>query len=163
MGQTASSAITFPDLTAGRVRICVSGFKISHHTGRARQIADLIAKTYPDQYETWFAFTSNDEYRGEGPDSLLKKARAGMPEDNPLQQHRTSPYCWLEMGQAVDGKTYPHPSRGVHIWALGGRDRLCEWVQTTFPESPENAAIRALATDPSIFDAWVDETPGTSQ
>ena len=51
-----------PQLTPGITYICVSGFKISHHTGRACHIAKEIAKAHPE-YKTWFYFDSPSNYR----------------------------------------------------------------------------------------------------
>jgi len=32
----------------GKTRLCVAGFTASPHTGRARKLAGLIAKKYPE-------------------------------------------------------------------------------------------------------------------
>eukprot|EP01098_Paradermamoeba_levis_P001621 TRINITY_DN11890_c0_g1_i1.p1 TRINITY_DN11890_c0_g1~~TRINITY_DN11890_c0_g1_i1.p1 ORF type:complete len:155 (-),score=47.33 TRINITY_DN11890_c0_g1_i1:23-487(-) len=134
------------NIPAQKTVLCVSGFTISHHTGRARRIADEIQKQYPDKIETWYYFGSGEEYRG-----LLDDLKKEMPADNPLQQHRTSPFCWLEF------------SNGNPIQWIGGRDRLCEWAQSHFSDLPPTIT-ELISTGPSvIWDVNVNITPGTLQ
>eukprot|EP00536_Pseudo-nitzschia_multiseries_P008499 jgi/Psemu1/305749/fgenesh1_kg.216_\ len=138
----------------GVTRICVSGFGISHHTGRARAIATAIAEAYPDKYETWYYFDS----LGFRPDFLesiqaeIKDSGAEAPE------HKTSPFCWLEESSGST-KTYT---------AVGGRDRLAEWAMKTFDESDvKHETIWTLSkTEPTH--TWKEikfdsSTPGTAK
>ncbi len=132
---------------------------MSHHTGRARKIADLIAQRHAALFDTWFRFTSQDEYRG--PHGLLTLLQAQMPEGHPLKTHRTSPFVWIETAEPVEG-AYKPEGRDCYVLPLGGRDRFCEWVHKQ-PVLEQDEQVRALATEPSVFDAWVNEAPGTSQ
>jgi hypothetical protein len=134
----------------------VAGFGISNHTGRARVIADAIAKAYPEDYETWFYFDT----RGFRPEFLntvkeeIKESGASVPED-----HKSSPFCWLETAGAASKK---------EMTAIGGRDMLCEWVQAKFDASDsKNAGFLPLCEgEPPIswkvlvFDS---KTPGTAK
>ncbi len=52
-----------PPPPSGTTRVCVTGFTLSHHTGRAQQIAALLAKNQANKFESWFFFCGNDEYR----------------------------------------------------------------------------------------------------
>ena len=50
----ASGSRTLParlPVPAGKTRVCVAGFTLSHHTGRARKVMDAIVKAHPDTYE----------------------------------------------------------------------------------------------------------------
>ena len=154
-----ASEIVFPPAVPGKQRICVSGFTLSTHAGRARQVADLIAATYPAAFDTWYRFSSSDEFRG--PQGLLTRLQAQMPEGHPLRTHRTSPFVWIESPEQIEG-SYKPEGRDVFVLPLGGRDRFVEWVhkQEAFKT---NEALLALATTPSLLDAWVNEEPGTSQ
>jgi len=77
-----------PAVPSGVTRICVSGFGISHHTGRARQIAATIAAAHPESYETWFYFDSRG-YRT-FLDSILGQLTEG--ERAKVAGHRQSPF-----------------------------------------------------------------------
>lgn len=136
-----------------------SGFKVSHHTGRAVQIARLLQRTLPDKYETWFAFQWDAGYRG--PEGLLTKFQSELPDGHPLKAHRTSPFVWLEFPEAADGTLQTKDGR--HVLPLGGRDRFCEYLHKTLENNEKNRPILDLAAEPSFADAWVDETPGSSQ
>lgn len=150
MGASIGKPLPRSPVPAGKLRICVSGFGMSHHTGRARSIADLIVKTYPDVYETWFYFDS----KGYRPD-FLESVKAELPEDQQkaFKHHNSSPFCWLEKPDGA--KT-----------ALGGRDRFCEWVQDNFKDKKGKDApfLKLCASSPSVTEAWFDtSTPGTAK
>eukprot|EP01113_Clastostelium_recurvatum_P003914 TRINITY_DN1172_c0_g1_i1.p1 TRINITY_DN1172_c0_g1~~TRINITY_DN1172_c0_g1_i1.p1 ORF type:complete len:178 (+),score=29.86 TRINITY_DN1172_c0_g1_i1:35-535(+) len=159
----SASQVVFPPAVPGKSRLCVSGFSLSTHAGRAQQIASLIARTYPNAWDSWFFFSSSAQFRGPE-QGLLPRIQAAMPADHPLRAHRTSPFCWVELTEPAEG-TYQMPARpDCHILPLGGRDRLCEYVLRTFPaDDARNAPIREAARNPTLGDAWVDETPGTVQ
>lgn len=148
MGNTPPKAIPPRNpVSVGKTRLCVAGFTLSHHTSRAAQLARAIVAQYPQQYESWFYF-DNKGYRGEN--GLLQQVKAEMNEKQRerFENHKSSPFCWIE---TADGT----------IDAKGGRDRFCEWAAEKFPE---NAEIKALTeSQPSLLEAWVDESPGTAQ
>ncbi len=154
-----AAEVVFPPAVPGKLRICVIGFTLSHHTGRAQQVAALIASTYPEAYDTWFRFSSSDEYRGEG--GLLPRLQAQMPEGHPLRAHRSSPFVWLESAEPLEGGFKPE-GRDVFLLPLGGRDNFVAWVHKQ-PAFAKDEKLLALATEPSFLDAWVNEEPGTSQ
>ena len=61
MGASASRAKPVPERTpvpAGKVRVCVAGFAVSHNVGRAAAVARAIVANRPDQFESWFYFDS---------------------------------------------------------------------------------------------------------
>jgi len=114
-----SEPLPRPPVPEGKTRICVAGFGFSHHTGRAREIAQSIAEAYPDEYETWFYFDSRG-FRPTFLDSIkqeIKESGGVLPED-----HNTSPFVWLE---TVDASK-------KELTGIGGRDKLCEWTKSTF-------------------------------
>jgi hypothetical protein len=129
-----------PPVTPGLTYICVSGFKISHHTGRACEIAKEIAKAYPE-YKTWFYFDSPSKYR-----KFLKiiKGELSLEDQNKFKNHKTSPFCWLETSE---GKI-----------AIGGRDRLCEWVNNSEKFEKDFLIKKLTTTDPKLLDAFFDNT-----
>mmetsp|Transcript_26684 Transcript_26684/g.40926 ORF Transcript_26684/g.40926 Transcript_26684/m.40926 type:complete len:160 (+) Transcript_26684:28-507(+) len=143
MGNTAPAR---PAVPAGKTRICISGFGISHNVSRAQQVADIIASTYPDKYETWYYF-STPGFR-----ALLKEIKAELPEremgkesttdkGTTVATHHSAPFVWFEQaaGNGNDGKTYN---------VKGGRDLFCAWAVKEFPNDTK---IQELAgTGPSL-------------
>jgi hypothetical protein len=129
-----------PPLTPGITYICVSGFKISHHTGRACQIAKEIAKAHPE-YKTWFYFDNVSKYK-----KFLKiiKTEFSTEEQYKFKNHKTSPFCWLETS---DKKI-----------AIGGRDRLCEWVNNSEKFEKDSIIKNLTTTEPKILEAFFDNT-----
>ncbi len=129
-----------PKIEPGITYICVSGFKISHHTGRACHIAKEISKSYPE-YKTWFYFDNGSKYR-----KFLKiiKTEFSFEEQCKFKNHKTSPFCWLETSE-----------RKI---AIGGRDRLCEWVNNS-GKFEKNSFIKNLTTtEPKLLEAFFDNT-----
>jgi hypothetical protein len=112
----------------------VAGFTISHHTGRARTIAALIAKKYPEKYESWFYFTSGEAYY-----AFLKDTFDSVPFPQHLKGHSSSPFVWFERG----GNNEIEP--------IGGRDYFAEWAKKTFAEDKQ---VVELASDVSLMDAF---------
>ena len=144
MGNSAPKAVPPKQpVAAGKVRIGVSGFSISHHTGRALKLAQLIVSTYPQQYEAWYYF---DTKGYKGLNGFLANIKAQLSNDQQLRfsEHQSSPFCWLETDKGLQG--------------LGGRDRFCEWASKTFPN---DSAIRKLTdTEPSLItDLFFDSNP----
>lgn len=145
MGGTASVPSARPAVPAGKVRLCVAGFGISHHTSRAKKIATLIQSTYPDKYETWFYFDS----RGFRPDFLAQiKSELNTEQQEKFAAHKTSPFCWLEFEDGTKD-------------AKGGRDFFSEWALKEFPN--DEAIMNLAGTGPSITEVLVDSKPGTVQ
>ena len=148
MGSTPSKPLPRLAVPAGKTRLCVSGFSVSHHTGRARAIVDSIVKTYPEEYESWFYF-DNSGFRPIFLESV--KSQLSDEQKTAFAAHKTSPFCWLE-------KTDEKP------FAIGGRDRLCEWAIGKFEDNDKNAPFLKLCkSGPRIKDAFFDSsTPGTA-
>jgi len=97
---------------AGIIRLCVAGYGISPNYTRARNVAVLLSKQFPDQYEFWTFGPSRDEYFDWL--STWKNSTLNDPT-SAWQSHATAPICWLEKD---DGS----------IQIIGGRDRLVEWT-----------------------------------
>ncbi len=140
----------------GKTRICVAGWKMSPHVGRASNVARTIASKFPNKYETWFFFSFGMNLRGENGDGnggLYRSIKDMLHGDDKtrLQGHRTVPFCWME---SSDGS----------VKGIGGRDNLCEWVQTQ-PELMADDEMKTLATtQPSTREiAFFDQSPGTAQ
>lgn len=81
-----------PPVPSNMVRICISGFHISPHVGRAVKLAEAIAEAHPDKFETWFYLSTVAHY------SFLRKKQAeqGWRPDRPPEQ-------WTEGGSNRDG------------------------------------------------------------
>jgi len=132
MGCTASVPLGRPGVPTGMIRLCVSGFGISHHTGRAKEIVDTIVQTYPDEYESWYYF---DTF-GFRPQFLTSiKSELTLEQQNEFKDHNTSPFCWVE----TPNSRQP--------FAIGGRDKLCEWVFKHFADNEQNAKILKLCRE----------------
>jgi hypothetical protein len=96
---------------AGKIRICVTGYTISHHTGRTRKIATHLAREHPDKFETWFYFAGSEYHE------FTKQKFEQVPFPEHLKGHGSSPFVWLETGA------------GNQITPIGGRSHFCEWIQ----------------------------------
>jgi len=105
-----------------KTRICVAGYKMSNHTGRARRIAALIARKYPNDYETWFYFDGASCYY-----HFLQVTFDPVPFPDHLKGHASSPFVWLETGN-------------LDIKPIGGRSHLAEWAIKTFSNDEEIVA-----------------------
>jgi len=120
----------------GKTRICVSGYTISIHFKRARNVAYEIAKADPNAYETWFYGPPRDKYF----EWLTNfKQTEAVPDE--WKDHKTSPICWFE-----------RPGQPIEI--IGGRDKLCEWTIKNFPDSPA-----AKLADSSVFSELFGDEP----
>ena len=135
----------------GQTRLCVAGFGISHHTGRARRIVDSIVSIYPETYESWYFFNTFG-YR-----DYLSELKTELSEEQQKQfaTHKSSPFCWIE-------KENEKP------FAIGGRDKLCDWVVAHFPASDgKNTPILDLCRDEptrSFKETFFDNSrPGTAK
>lgn len=102
----------------------------------------MIQKTFPDDFETWYWFGSNEEYRGKdlggGFLADLKKNRLLLPDDSPLLKHVSSPFVWIEKGEE---KT-----------ALGGRDKFCEWIHAQDKFKGDSKVIMKIRNNVCVFD-----------
>jgi hypothetical protein len=152
-GSSSKEATPRTEVPGGKVRVCVAGFGLSHHTGRARSIAESVVGASPEKFESWFYFNTSG-YKGEGGLLSVVKKELTVEQQDQFAQHKSSPFCWLEY---PDGKKL----------ALGGRDNFCDWVNNNaeFKEDfAKNAALKDLTTTmPGLGEAWVDESSGTAQ
>jgi hypothetical protein len=119
----------------GKIRLCIAGYTISHHTGRSRKIIAVVAKKYPAQYESWMYFPSHKEF-----EAFCKTTFDPVPFPPHLKGHSTSPFCWTETTDAA-GVTKINP--------IGGRDHLCGWVLAKFPSDEELKVL--CTTAPSLL------------
>lgn len=128
-----------PAVPNGVIRICVSGFGMSHHTGIAQKLATVITQKHPDQYEPWFYFSTmgfrkflKEDILPRLPDA--EKAKSGTSDKGTtIAEHHSSPFIWLE--ETKDNETV--------YTALGGRDMFCEWADKTFPDDEDVKALTA--------------------
>lgn len=103
----------------GKIRICVAGYTHSGPTAKAHYLADMIAKAFPDKYETWYYF---DQYAFH---AFTQKKFDPVPFPAHLKGHSTSPFVWFETGS--NNKIEP----------IGGSDHFSQWVLKTFPKNAE--------------------------
>eukprot|EP00931_Biecheleriopsis_adriatica_P071106 TRINITY_DN44962_c0_g1_i1.p1 TRINITY_DN44962_c0_g1~~TRINITY_DN44962_c0_g1_i1.p1 ORF type:complete len:153 (-),score=29.13 TRINITY_DN44962_c0_g1_i1:11-469(-) len=145
MGQQAAKIPPRPPVAAGKTRICIAGYGISHHTNRAGRLARAIVDANPDKYESWFYFNTK------GYPELLSKVKTELSasQQKEFAAHKTAPFCWLEL---PDGRRD----------AKGGRDKLCEWVIRHFTTQRYDEALEIALLTPTLTELWVDSTPGTA-
>ena len=77
-----------PPVAPGKTRICVAGFTTCPETGHAHYLANTLAKSFPDKYETWYYFDNYEYY----PFVKEKFKQVEFPEE--LKGHNTSPFVW---------------------------------------------------------------------
>jgi len=139
----SSSSVPVPSrkpVPVGKTRLCIAGYKISHHTGRARTIIGLIAKKYAADYESWMYFASGSDF-----EAFLKVTFDPVPFPDHLKGHGSSPFCWIETYDAA-------APNGIKIEPLGGRSHLCPWVLQRFPGDEE---LKGLCTSgPGLMEAF---------
>ena len=101
-----------PPIGAGKTRICIAGFTHSAPTSKAHYMADIIAKAFPDKFETWYYWDSGSAFYG----YIIPKFDS-VPFPPHLKGHSTSPFVWLERGAE---KT---------IEPIGGAKEFSAWVK----------------------------------
>ena len=130
----------------GKTRICVAGCKVCDHAGRARRLADFIARKYPNEYETWFYFDSAKFF-----DYFNYETFGKVPFPEHLKGHSTSPFCWLEKGNN-------------NIDPIGGRSHLAEWAEKTFPNDKDIIeCAKSSWTFGDVFHAFGSEIQPTAK
>ena len=117
----------------GKIRICVAGFTHSSPTAKAHYLVDMIAKRYPDKYESWYYFDQYTFFQ------FTKWKFDAVPFPQHLKGHETSPFCWLEDSK---GKITP----------LGGSEHISEWTIGNI----EDADSRKYAEEPWKVSAYLD-------
>lgn len=142
MGSNGSKPTPPPTLpiASGKVRICIAGFKLSTHTGRARHIAVRLANMRPDLFETWFYFDSSDNYY-----AFLADKFANVTFPDHLKGHDSSPFVWVERGEQRD------------ITPIGGRTEFCGWLTSEYADVVEAGGdeFKKLVTSgPDLLDAF---------
>ncbi len=73
------------------------------------------------------------------------KAELSPEQQEQFKNHKSSPFCWLE---TFDGKKI----------VIGGRDRLCEWVNNSEKFKNNQAVKRLTMTEPSLLEGVFDCT-----
>jgi len=129
---TSNNATHRWEVLENKTRICVAGFFISNHTGRARRLAAMIARKYPKEYETWFYFDSPGCYY-----HFLQETFDNVPFPQHLKGHDSSPFVWFETGKNV-------------IEPIGGRSHFAEWAINRFKNDAE--IVECASTDWSLGD-----------
>ena len=124
-----------PEIPSGKTRICVAGFGISPHTGRAKNIASAIANKYGDKYETWFYFSSfgfssflNDTLKPEIPDDQKKK-EGTKDKGKTIAEHTSSPFVWLESYDSDQKKNVVRPHLAGEICLVIGSSKHSQMMQ----------------------------------
>ena len=119
-------------VSAGKTRICVGGFTLSHRTNRAATLARTIVSQYPDEYESWFYFDSKG-FRDK--DGLLTQVKALLTDEQKetFCAHKSSPLCWLE---TADGRIDCKGGGERQILRMGDKDISREWWNQKFSELP---------------------------
>ena len=139
MGASESKPPASLPVPVGKVRICMAGLKLSHHTGRAREIAVRLAALRPDLFETWFYYDSSSNFY-----SFLGAKFETVPFPPHLKGHDSSPFVWLETAPNV-------------VEPIGGRSHFCEWLLKNHSGIVEAAGgdfSRLVSTGPSLTEAF---------
>lgn len=116
----------------GKIRICVAGFTHSGPTAKAHYLADLIARSNPAKYESWYYFDSFAFY------PFTKAKFDSVPFPPHLKGHATSPFCWLERTPNI-------------IEPLGGSDHLSNWAL----DNIQDKAVRDYAAKTNILNFYL--------
>lgn len=129
---------------AGKVRVCMVGFPMSHHTGRAHQIAAQLAAKVPNEVETWFYWAKSAEFY-----AFTEKRFASVPFPDHLKGHGSSPFVWLEEPPKAGGQ-------GNATTPIGGRAEFVAWIQKTYPQllDADKEFAKLVETGPSISEAF---------
>ena len=116
----------FSQIEPGKIRLCVAGFPGSPPTAHSHYLADKIAQSHPDQFETWYYWSYFAYYKflSEKFDKVCFKSIGAKH----LIGHDTSPFVWLERSAEDDGKK---------VECIGGNDHFCEWVKENFAKESE--------------------------
>lgn len=142
-----------PPVPADKTRICVSGFGVSHNTGRAQKLASAIAKEHPDKYETWFYFSTFQfkdflkTLKQEIPEEQQSKLSTMDSKTKTIAVHSSAPFVWLER-------------RDNQIEAIGGRDKFCDWATNEFPGEEPIQALSSVEEPPYSELFFDNSTPG---
>ena len=167
------STIPVPDrpiVPPGRIRICVAGVQVSHNVGKAVHIAEQIARSYPDVYETWFYFGSCGCCGGTGYFDVLPQFIEPMPETElskestldkgtTVQNHRSAPFIWLEEGGTVGENGECLQFSGKKLTAIGGADKFRLWALDTFPEDEAVQAVAGIPPNICVNLCFDDSVP----
>lgn len=126
-------------MPSGKTRICIAGFKISHHTGKAHKMAAMIAEKFPDRFESWYYWAWSGQYN-----DFLKETFDPVPFPPHLKGHGSSPFVWLEHS---DGSGVTNT-----ITPIGGREHFVEWIKKEFTghTQEETAIVEFAAVAPSL-------------
>ena len=138
-GQSAETHPVRTPVPEGVTRICIAGYRVSHHTGRARKIAALVAKKYGDKYETWFYWNSGGKFY-----QFTGEVFSAVTFPDHLKGHDSSPFVWFETSAA--GATNK-------IEPIGGRIELAAWALKTFPDDKELPELCSAGGPPLFCDA----------
>ena len=122
----------------GKVRICVAGFEIASPTAKSHYLADMVARKYPDLFETWYYFDSYAFF------AFTREKFESVSFPAHLKGHATSPFVWLETGASNV------------IEPLGGSDHFSAWVLAN--NKITDPAIRAYAEAPWKVSAYLTGT-----
>lgn len=114
-----------------KIRICVAGGTHSAPSARAHYLADAIAASNPEKYETWYYFDQYEFW------PFVKEKFDPVPFPAHLKGHATMPFVWLERHNPVSGATN-------EITPIGGSDHFAAWAQ----ENIEDPHVKALAKQP---------------
>lgn len=146
----ATKIPTRPPVPAGKTRICIAGFSVSHNVGRAQKIGAAIAAAHPDAFETWHYFSNfgfgllMEDIKAEIPEDQKNKKSTLDNNDQTMGSHHSAPFVWLE-------KSEPSPDDAAKtirkIIAIGGRDMFCVWAQETFKDESKDTDILALCLE----------------
>ena len=137
MGGTAST-VRPGAVPAGKTRICMIGYSISHNCLNAQQILVAITEAKKEEYESWWKWggrLSKGWFRNPTT-GLLPQVLGELSEADQakFKGHTTAPFCWLE-----------HPDGSKT--GLGGRDDFAAWAAQELKDVPSVAAL-AIPEEP---------------
>lgn len=121
---------------SGKTRICVVGYStVSPSTAHAHELADVIAKSMPQKFESWYYFSNM------GWSSYCVSRTKDVEFPSELKGHSTSPFVFLE----EDG--------GAKTTPIGGDSQFSAWAlkQRDFADSTD---VLAAAKKPAAAALW---------
>eukprot|EP00121_Abeoforma_whisleri_P015747 Awhi_evm1s14482 len=121
------------------LRLCISGFTVSHYTKHGKELVEEIVKSNPEKYESWFFFCFTAKEHGAFVNQIKLKLPSDQKEKFNVRDGWSAPFIWIEK---EDGS----------ISAIGGCDETREWAAPLFPD---NELIQKLcSTKPSLWDLF---------
>eukprot|EP00743_Colponemidia_sp_Colp-15_P014826 GILK01017656.1.p1 GENE.GILK01017656.1~~GILK01017656.1.p1 ORF type:complete len:227 (+),score=9.47 GILK01017656.1:83-682(+) len=153
------------EVPRGKIRICVSGYHYSEYAGRSQWLANHLATTYPDKFESWYYWAWMGPFFRYNINTFDK-----VPFPTPIKGHASSPMVWLEVNKADATGNSALPENAIDgnnavLEVIGGNAEFQTWIKqhtakadgTPFMAPPAAEAEPKVARAPATL--YFKETP----